>query len=171
MNNVKEKIRQAAAEKYNSYGNEWEKAYFDRYSGGFNVYHRDHLFAKKGGGGKAEKIVGEMLAKYNGKQVEFLPEGGKKSPDIQFDDQTWDIKYIEKASEHRMRDAILDARKADNVIFYFTDENKLATLLSAKVREVGRAAKNNQVNGLPNIYYMDKNGLLRPLWEKEKGTK
>ncbi|MDR2086380.1 MAG: hypothetical protein LBP72_04310 [Dysgonamonadaceae bacterium] len=165
---VQSEIRKAAAEKYNSYGDEWIKACFDRYSGGYNVYHKDHLFSKKGGGGEAEKIVGEMLAKYNGKQVEFLPEGGKKSPDIKFDNQTWDIKYIEKASEHRMRDAILDARKADNAIFYFTDKSKFALLNSAIVREAGRLSK-GQTNNLPDIYYMDKNGLLKLLWEKQKG--
>jgi hypothetical protein len=109
-----------------------------------------------------------MLAEYNGKQVEFLSEGEKKSPDIKFDNQTWDIKYIEKASEHRMRDAILDSRKADNVIFYFTDESKYLLLISATEREVGRFLK-GQTNKLPDIYYMDKNGLLRLLWGKQKG--
>ena len=87
-------LRKAALQTYHSYGSEWEKAYFDKLSSGYNVYHVKHNFAKKGGGGKAEKIVGEMLAKYNDKQVEFLPEGGKKSPDVKFDMQTWDIKYI-----------------------------------------------------------------------------
>ena len=89
-------IIKAALQKYNSYGKEWEKAYFDEFSGGYNVYHEEHNFSKKGGGGKAEKIVGKMLAKYNGKQVEFLPEGEKKSPDVKFDEQTWDIKSNKK---------------------------------------------------------------------------
>jgi hypothetical protein len=40
-----------------------------------------------------------MLAKYNGKQVEFLPENNYKSPDIKFDNQKWDIKYISTANE------------------------------------------------------------------------
>jgi hypothetical protein len=161
-------IRKAAAEKYNAYGSDWEKAYFDRYSGGYNVYHKDHHFAKTGGGGEAEIIVGKMLAKYNGKQVEFLPEGEKKSPDIKFDNQTWDIKYVEKASEHRMRDAILDSRKADNAIFYFTDESKYLLLVSATDREVGRFLK-GQTKNLPNIYYMEaKSGLLKLLWAKQK---
>jgi hypothetical protein len=168
---AQQEIRKAAAEKYNSYGNEWTKAYFDRYSGGYNVYHKDHKFTKEGGGGEAEKIVGEMLAKYNGKQVEFLPEDGKKSPDVRFDNKKWDIKYIDRANENTIRKYLLDARKADNVIFYFREENKLGKLLSAKVREVGRAAKNNKIDELPNMYYMGKNGLLNPLWEKQKGAK
>ena len=93
----------AALQKYNSYGCEWEKAYFDEFSGGYNVYHEEHQFTSAGGGGEAEKIVGKMLAKYNGKQVEFLPEGDTKSPDVKFDEQTWDIKTISKANEETIR--------------------------------------------------------------------
>jgi hypothetical protein len=48
--------------------------------------------AKKGGGGEAEKIVGKtvgkMLAQYNDRQVEFLPEGEKPKPDMRFDGRT-----------------------------------------------------------------------------------
>ena len=163
------KIRRAALRKYNSYGSEWEKAYFDKFSGGYNVYHKRHNFAKKGGGGDAEVIVGKMLAKYNGKQVEFLPEGGKKSPDIKFDEKTWDIKYIDNANEETIRTAIRDARKADNVIFYFTQEDKYALLNNAINREVGRFTK-GQINKLPDIYYMDKKGLLKLIWGKQKGA-
>ena len=157
-------------EKYNSYGSEWEKVYFDEFSGGYNVYHQWHNFAEKGGGGDAEKIVGKMLAKYNGKQVEFLPEGGKKSPDIRFDNQTWDIKYINNANEETIRTYIKDARKAENAIFYSTDENKYVLLNSAIVREVGKFLK-GQINKLPDIYYIDADGILKLLWKKEKGTK
>jgi hypothetical protein len=74
-------IRKAATEKYNSYdSSDWEEAYFDKYSGGFNVYHKSHQFSNVNGGGEAEKTVGKILAKNNGKQVEFLPEGNKKKP-------------------------------------------------------------------------------------------
>jgi hypothetical protein len=156
-----------AAEKYHFYGSDWGKAYFDRYSGGFNVYHKDHKFAKTGGGGEVEKIVGKLLAKYNGKQVEFLPESGEKSPDIRFDTRTWDIKYIDYAKEETIRNAIRDARKADNVIFYFTDENKYALLNNATDREVGRFLK-GQTDSIPDVYYIDKSGLLRLLWGKNK---
>jgi hypothetical protein len=161
------KLRKAATEKYNSYGSEWEKAYFDPYSDGYNVYHKDHKFSPTGGGGKAEKVVGKMLAKYNGKQVEFLPERGKKSADTKFDNQTWDIKYIDNANEETIRAAIRDARKADNAIFYFTDENKYALLNNAVEREAGRFLK-GQTSKLPDIYYMNKSGLLKLLWKKQK---
>jgi hypothetical protein len=155
--------------KYNSYDSlTWEKAYFDEVSGGFNVYHKEHKFTEVGGGGEAEKVVGKMLAKCNGKQVEFLPEGWKKQPDVKFDGQTWDIKYIDNANEETIRAAIRDARKADNAIFYFTDESKSVLLNSAIVREAGRFLK-GQINKIPDIYVIDKSGLLKLLWEKQKG--
>ena len=151
--------------KYLSYGFEWEKAYFDAISGGYNVYHKDHKFTEEGKGGEVEKIVGIILAKYNGKQVEFLPERWKKQPDVKFDDQTWDIKYIENANEETIRSAIRDARKADNAIFYFLQDSKYLLLNSAIDREVGRFLK-GQTNKPPDIYVIDKNGLLKLLWSK-----
>ena len=155
---------------YNSYGCEWEKAYFDELSGGYNVYHKDHKFTEAGGGGKVEKIVGKMLAKYNGKQVEFLAEKCEKQPDVRFDGRTWDIKFIDNANEETIRAAIRNARKADNAIFYFTQEDKYKLLNNAVEREVGRFLK-GQINKLPDIYTIDRNGLLKLLWGKQKGTK
>ena len=164
MSDRTEYIKEARA-KYNSYGNEWEKAYFDEFSGGFNVYHKEHRFSTTGSGGDAEKTVGKMLAKYNGKQVEFLPEGEKKSPDVFFDNKTWDIKYIDRANVATIRKYLLDARKAGNAIFYFTDKSKFLLLHSAIKREAGRFLK-GQTNILPDIYCIDKNGLLKSLWKK-----
>ena len=154
--------------KYNSYNSEiWTKAYFDKLSGGFNVYHKEHNFSKKGGGGDAEKIVGKMLAKYNGKQVEFLPENSfKKSPDINFDGQTWDIKLIDNANEETIRKAIRDARKAENVIFYWGENDKLEVLISAIGRSAGYFRSKNKLHEMPTIYYMDKGGLMKLLWSK-----
>jgi hypothetical protein len=173
INSMEEQSRiiKAAKSGYNAYDSkDWEKAYFDEHSGGFNVYHKDHKFTKTAGGGNAEKIVGKMLAKYNGKQVEFLPEGGSKSPDIKFDSRTWDIKYINHANEETVRAAIRDARKADNAIFYFTDESKSALLNNAIKREAGRFLK-GQTNKMPDIYSINKKGLLKLIWEKQKGAK
>jgi hypothetical protein len=163
-------VRQAAAEKYGSYGEEWEKACFDKYSGGYNVYHKGHQFAPAGGGGEAEKTVGKMLAKL-GKQVEFLPEGKTKSPDFNFDDKTWDVKYIDKANEETIRSYIKDARKADNVIFYFTREEKYLQLVNSINRQIGYFVKKNKLQEVPDIYYMEVgSGLLKLLWEKQKGS-
>ncbi|GHT47448.1 hypothetical protein AGMMS49965_25510 [Bacteroidia bacterium] len=157
-----------AREKYDSYDPScWTKAYFDYDSGGFNVYHKDHQFTPTGGGGEAEKIVGLLLAKHNGKQVEFLPEQGFGCPvpDLGFDEQTWDVKSIGKAKEDTIRKHIKDARKANNALFYFTND-KYDELISAVNREVGYLEKSNRLSIMPNIYYMNKQGILTLIWHK-----
>jgi hypothetical protein len=162
------KLIKEAKRKYNAYGSEdWTKAYFDKISGGFNVYHKEHNFSKKGGGGDAEKIVGKMLAKYNGKQIEFLSESGyQKNPDIRFDTQTWDIKLIDNANEDTIRNYIKDARKADNAIFYWNENDKFDSLCSAVNRSVGYFKSRNKLATMPDIYYINKNGILENLWKK-----
>ena len=159
-------IRKKLKEKYQSYDEKWDRAYFDEFSGGFNVYHQEHQFTNTQGGGDAEKMVGKLLAKNNGKQVEFLPENGKGKgvPDLMFDDHTWDVKYIDNANENTIRAYIKDARKADRAIFYFTND-KYQELRSAINREVGRFKGMNRLGELPDIYYMDKEGLLKLLWK------
>ena len=160
-----EYIREARA-KYEAYDADvWIKAYFDEDSGGYCVYHKKHNFSKVGGGGEVEKILGILLAKYHGKQVEFLPEGWQKQPDITFDGKTWDIKFIDQANEETIRKAIRDACKADNAIFYFTKDEKYLTLLSAIEREVGRYTK-GQIKYLPDIYFINESRLLSVLWKK-----
>jgi hypothetical protein len=153
--------------KYNAYDSQtWKKEYFDKFSGGFNVYHKDHQFTSTGGGGEAEKTVGKMLAKM-GKQVEFLPEiGFKKSPDINFDEQTWDIKYIDKANEHTIRDYISNARKANNAIFYWDKNDKFDSLCSAVDRSIGYFKSKNALVTMPDIYYINKRGILTNLLKK-----
>jgi hypothetical protein len=161
----------AAKEKYDSYGDKWEKVYFDEKTGGFNVYHEDHKFSKKGGGGEAEKTVGKMLAKYNGKQVEFLPEINKKSPDFDFDSQKWDVKYVNNANHETIRSYIEDIRyKKANGIFYWEENDKFFELNKAIEREIGKLNKAGRIDEMPDIYYMDVNGLLKLLWGKQKGT-
>ncbi|GHT47162.1 hypothetical protein AGMMS49965_25100 [Bacteroidia bacterium] len=157
-----------AREKYDSYDPScWTKAYFDYDSGGFNVYHKDHQFTPTGGGGEAETTVGLLLAKHNGKQVEFLPEQGigYPVPDLGFDEQTWDVKSIGKAGEDTIRKSIKDARKADNALFYFGKADKYKELRSAVDREVTKYQKTGELHKVPNIYYMDKD-LLKVLWKK-----
>jgi hypothetical protein len=133
-------IIKAALSKYNSYNADWERKYFNQQCGGYNVYHKDHQFSQVAGGGNAETTVGKMLAN-QGKQVEFLPEGETKCPDIRFDDQTWDIKFIEKANEETIRKCIKNARKADNALFYWENDYKLIELHSAVNREISKYQK------------------------------
>jgi hypothetical protein len=94
-----------------------------------------------------------------------------KSPDAKFDRQTWDIKYIDNASDHTIRDYISNARKADNAIFYFTHEEKYLQLVRSINRQIGYFMKKNKLQEMPDIYYMDKDGLLQLIWGKQKGTK
>lgn len=160
----REVIRKKAWEKYQSYNNEWTKAYYDEYSGGFNVYHQEHQFTNTQGGGEAEKIVGKLLAKNCGKHVEFLPENGKGKgvPDLKFDGHTWDIKYIRAANENTIRTYIKDARKAECVLFYADEIDRSKDILSAIQREIGKyKSMNRPVDELPDVYSITKDGVLK----------
>jgi hypothetical protein len=65
--------------KYNSYASdEWEKAYFDEISGGFNVYHKKHQFASTGGGGEAEKLLVSCWLSITESKLNFCRKMGKK---------------------------------------------------------------------------------------------
>lgn len=167
--NRQESMRSTARKQFRSYGDKWTKAYFDEYSAGYVVYHQDHKFSATGGGGEAEKTVGQMLAQYNGKKVEFLAEpntfGGK--PDLRFDGLTWDIKYIDNANVNTIRKYIGNAQKADNVIFYYDKGDRKDILREAINREIGKYSKGGRLNEVPDIYYIDKSGLLKLLWKKE----
>ena len=147
------KLLKAAKEKYNSYGSEWEKVYFDKFSAGYNVYHKAHQFAPTDDGGNAEKTVGKMLAKHNGKQVEFMPEGETMSADVRFDGQTWEIKYINNANIKTIRG-------------YWDGIEKIDLLRAAVQSETGKMHKLGRIDEMPDIYYMDKSGLLKLLWKK-----
>ena len=65
-------------------------------------------------------------------------------------------------AKYNSYDSLTNARK-----FYFTDENKYVLLNNAIDREVGRFLK-RQTSKIPDIYEIDKNGLLRLIWEKTK---
>lgn len=170
-----------ARAKFDAYDENWIKAYFNYENGGFNVYHRTHQFdekvlknketdktAKLTGGG-AEKEVGRILADTKAKQIEFLPERGHKGKkaDLSFDDETWDIKYIAIANQNTMRKAIEDGRKADNVIFFWDDEDRTQDLKVAVNRTVGKFVKSNKLYELPNIFYIKNDGELVNLFKRK----
>ena len=56
------------------------------------------------------------------------------------------------------------------MIFYWEINEKLFELNNASKREIGRLEK-GQIDGLPEIYYIDKNNLLRLLWKKKRLNK
>lgn len=154
-------------EKYNGYDKAWTKEGFDENTGGYNVYHVKHQFSDTKGGGDAEKAVGKMLMK-KGKQVEFLPENGnkQKKPDMNFDGKTWDTKYINDANENTIRTYIKDGRKADCVIFYWDKNSKMEELKSAVGRSIGYFKKEDKIKEMPNVYYINKEGELKPIYTK-----
>ncbi len=154
---------------YQAYSEEWERAYFDEISGGYNVYHRKHQFATKIAqgatlsGGEAEKKVGRLLA-MNGKRVEFQAEGTeykKKCADLRFDGKEWDVKYIELSNESTIRTYIEDARKADCVIFYAGGNDRYDSIASALSRERGKYKSSpDKLRELPQVYVIRDNGTL-----------
>lgn len=165
------RAKMEAKRKYNSYGEEWEKAYFNEGNGGFNVYHRSHQFSDtkaKGAnmsGGEAEKFVGRRLADVEAKQIEFLPENGKGTgkPDLAFDGYTWDVKYISMANENTIRSYYKDARKAQKVIFY-SEIKRDKDIVTAINRERGRfISLGRDISELPKVYVMNEDGVLRSI--------
>ena len=160
-----------ARRKYQTYDEEWEKAYFNEENGGYNVYHRSHQFSgtkaagAKMSGGEAEKHVGRTLADVGAKQVEFLPENGKGTgkPDLAFDGLTWDVKYISMANENTIRSYYKDARKAQAVIFY-SEAKRDKDVITAVNRERGRLiVLGRNLSELPTVYVMNEDGKLRSL--------
>jgi hypothetical protein len=97
-----------------------------------------------------------------------LPEGKIKSPDIRFDSQKWDIKYIDNANIKTIRSYIeIIRRKKCNAIFYWEKGEKIQDLKMAMESEIGKLSKLGRINEMPNIYYIDKNKKLTLLWGKK----
>ena len=64
------KAKVEAKRNYNSYGEEWEKAYFNEENGGFNVYHKSHQFSKKKGEGPSKNGEKPRKSKMSGGEAE-----------------------------------------------------------------------------------------------------
>lgn len=107
-------------------------------------------------GGEAERHMGRILAD-RGKRVDFLPENGKGvgKPDLNFDESTWDVKYIPFANSNTIRKYIENAQKADNAIFYWDAENKIEDVKNAIDRTIGKYKKLGKLENIPNIYYIN----------------
>jgi hypothetical protein len=127
-----ELLKEAKA-KYNSYNtNDWIKAGFDEFSGGYQVYHKDHFFDPTIGRfgiprGDYERNVSEVLVKYGNSVVlcSEKKEYGAKTPDGLLNNIVFDIKGIEGNSHRTIKDAILKASKqgVEIVVLYFNDKN------------------------------------------------
>ena len=162
MKNIEGFVQDASHSRVYEYGSDWTPVLYSCVNGGYNVYHKDHNFSKHGGGGYAEKLVGMVLAVINGKQVEFLPEKelGVKHPDLQFDGQTWDVKFINFANGETIRKYIRNGRKADNVVFYW--DSAVSRFQDLKVA-VARCCGQFKHDGIemPGIWYINESGLLK----------
>ena len=151
-------IRKAALQKYNSYGSEWEKAYFDKFSGGYIVIDKQRI--EQGNINKQEKEkydrefnMCQILAK-NGYKVEYLKltEG---SFDIKLNGISADLK---KTASHNN---ILDYAKkavykqgAKLVIFEFEKETAHIKEELKKLKEKGISIKyyfSNNTNKIKDL--------------------
>lgn len=174
-NGIKGRINDlnSISDKYNY--KEWRKLVINPNTGGFVVLHKKHQFSlnkikgAKLSGGQAEKKVAFNLAK-QGKQVEMSPENGgyqNSSADLRFDNQSWDVKYIDVANPNTIRTYFKEARKAKNVIFYTSSIDRSNDILSAIQREIGRyKGMGRNIKELPNVYTMKGDGELKQLWIK-----
>jgi hypothetical protein len=123
----------AAKAKYNSYTTgDWVKAGFDEFSGGYSVYHKNHLFDPTVGKfgiprGDYEKNSAKILSAY-GMEVVLISEisdRGIKTPDGLLNGVLFDIKGVEGQSGRIIKDKISEASKqgAEIVVLYFHDTN------------------------------------------------
>lgn len=64
-----------------------------------------------------------------------------------------------------IRKCIEDTRKADNVIFYYENSDKYELIKSTYSRELGRLEKLGRSSELPEVYIIDKQGILRKIKE------
>ena len=162
----------AARAKFDAYDENWIKEYFNYENGGFNVYHREHLFSDnknkeaRYSGGEAEKVVGRLLADNHAKQIEYLPEKGfnGKKADLSFDDSTWDIKYIPVANVETIRKYIKNGQKADNIIFFWDENSRLQDLNRAVDRTTGALRAKGKLDSMPGIYYIDEDNSMKRLY-------
>jgi len=118
-----------AMAKYNSYNtNEWTKVGFDEFSGGYEVYHKEHLFDPTIGKfgiprSDYEKNAANILSEYGMTVVlgSEKPEFEKRRIDGLLNNVPFDIKGVEGKSKRIIKDKIADASNqgAKTVVLYF----------------------------------------------------
>lgn len=148
---TQQKIRKVADEKYNAYGDEWEKAYYDKFSGGYLVVSKQRI--KQGNINKQEKEKYNkeynmcLILARNGYRVEYLKfkEG---SFDIYLNGISADLKKT--ASHNNISDYARKAiyrQRAKLVVFEFEKE-------TAHIKE---ELKNLKEKGIHGKYYFSNN--------------
>jgi len=141
--NVSLELRRAAIRKFNSYSSEWEKAYFDKFSGGFVVVNKQRI--KHSQKSKNEKVKFEkeysmcIVLAQNGYKIEMLIERpGFSSSDITINGILAELK---KTSSHNnifeyAKKAVFKQR-AKLVVFEFEKDTKEIHTQILKVQEYG----------------------------------
>ena len=78
------------------------------------------------------------------------------------------IKFINNANIKTIRGYIEEIRRqgADNGIFYWDETEKIEELREAMKSEIGKMLKLGRIDEMPNIYFIDKNNLLKLFWKK-----
>jgi hypothetical protein len=117
--------------KYDSYStDDWVKAGFDEFSGGYCVYHKNHLFDPTIGKfgiprGDYEKNSTKVLMNYGMDVVlnSEMSKKGIKTPDGLLNGLLFDIKGVEGESNRIIKDKISEASNqgAEIVVLYFHD--------------------------------------------------
>lgn len=130
-----------------------------------HIKHQQSKSKQKGAkhsGSEVEEIVSRAIAS-TGVGIEALAENGGykcRSADLAFNGRTWDVKYIDNANENTIRSYLKNARKADCVIFYSSDD-RTSTILRAIDREVGRyEEEGRKISELPDVYKMTSDNKL-----------
>jgi len=127
---VRLEIRKAAIQKYNSYGDEWERAYFDEYSDGFVVINKQriiHSNTSKNEKAKFDKefSMSKIFAK-SGYKIELLEEIPRiPSPDARINGILADLKKI-SSHNNIVKEAKSAVYKqgAEIVLFEFENNTK-----------------------------------------------
>ena len=150
-------IREAAIQKYNSYGSEWEKIYFDEFSAGYAVQHKGHKLDPDTG--RFELRTVELLA-MRGYSVEMMDESNFKEPqyDIKVNGIPTEIKVMNGFRNIHKRAEKASEQGASRIVYYINFDNE---------KEMFKRFDNvyKTVANINDIWYI-KNGKLR-FFQKE----
>jgi len=128
---IRLEIKKTAIQEYNSYGDEWEKAYFDKDSGGFVVINKQriiHSNTSKNEKAKFDKefSMSKVFAK-NGYKVEMLEEVPRiPSPDVKINGLLADLKRVSGHNNIvKYATKAINIQGADLILFQFDKMNEL----------------------------------------------
>ena len=121
INNTAEYIKEARA-KFDSYGSEWEKAYFNDSSGGYVVVHKGHKFDVETG---KYEIKTAHISSDNGYMVEMMDESNFEKPqyDINVNGFPTEIKAMRGFRNIHKRAEDAAYQDAKRIVYYIRFDN------------------------------------------------